>query len=309
LFEVAESGTKRQQAHDAILHTPAHGHIASDPPVTPKGPYQVEAGLETSPAPPALAPRKPKRARLLLAALCIGLALGAAEEAIRHADHAPKIERLARLMGFGIDQVTLIGHRYAYDRDVFDALDLANVRTFAALDTAAVKARIERLSWIDTAELTRVFPGRLDIRVTERKPYAVWSRADRFYLIDKTGRVLAAVSGETLPDLPRFAGEGAATGAAELAQTLARYPEVASRLAEAERISDRRWRLKLANRATIELPADDEVAVLEDLTRDAALMKRIAAGSTTFDFRGPGRVAIRSEPEAAATASAPMPGS
>ena len=104
-------------------------------------------------------------------------------------------------------------------------------------------------------------------------------------------------------------GEGAATGAAELAQTLARYPEVASRLVEAERISDRRWRLKLDNRATIELPADDEVAALEDLTRDAALVKRIEAGNATLDFRGPGRVAIRSEPEAAATASAPTPGS
>jgi cell division protein FtsQ len=310
LFEVAESGMKRQQAHDAILHTPPHDYNGSEYAAKARGPYQVDAGLETVPSAPAPAPRRKNRVHLLLAALGIGLALGAAEEAIRHTGHAPKLERLARLMGFGIDQVTLVGHRYAYDRDVFDALDLANVRTFAALDTKAVKARIERLSWIDTAELTRVFPGRLDIRVTERKPFAVWSRADRHYLIDKTGRVLATVSGETLPDLPRFAGEGAASGAAELLQTLTRYPEVAGRLAEVERVSDRRWRLKLKNRTTIELPADDEVAVLEDLTRDAALVSRMAAGNATLDFRGPGRVAIRTtEPDGTGVASAPTPGS
>jgi cell division protein FtsQ len=313
LFEVAQGRTKRSGAHGAVLHSPAYDPTSSDGQshLATKGPYQVEPDLETAPPQPALSapPRRLKPARLLLAALGIGLALGAVEEAARHAGYAPKLERLARLMGFGIDQVTLTGHRFSYDRDVFDALDLGNVRTFAALDTAAVKARIERLPWIDTAELTRVFPGRLDIRVTERKPYALWSRADRLYLIDRTGRVLAAVNGETLPDLPRFAGEGAAAGAADLLQTLARYPEVGGHLAEAERVSERRWRLKLDNRTTLELPADDEVAALEALTRDAALLKRVAAGNATLDFRGPGRVAIRSEEAAAASASAATPGS
>ncbi len=310
MFEVGQSGANRQQAHDAILLSRARVPTPSDerPPPAAKEPYPVDADLEAPPG-PATAPRAPRRARLLIAALGIGLALGAVEEAARHAAHAPKLERLARLMGFGIDQVTLVGHRYAYDRDIFDALDLANVRTFAALDTAAVKARIERLSWIDTAELTRVFPGRLDIRVTERKPYAVWSRADRVYLIDRTGRVLAAVNGTTLPDLPRFAGEGAAAEAAGFLATLARYPEIAGRFAEAERVSGRRWRLKLAHSATIELPADDEVAALEELTRDDALMQRVTAGHATLDFRGPGRVAVRSEPEAAVAASASSPGS
>jgi cell division protein FtsQ len=302
LFEVATNRTRPLQAHDAILHPPSH-----DPPSAIKGPYKVDADFEATPqhrAERSVLSWRPRRSRLLLAALALGLALGAVEQAARRAGHVPEFERLARLMGFGIDQVTLKGHRFSYDRDVFDALDLANVRTFAALDTEAVKSRIERLPWIDTAELTRVFPGRLDIRVTERKPYALWSRADRLYLIDKTGRVLAGVNGETLPDLPRFAGEGAAAEAADLMQTLARYPDVEGRLGEAERISGRRWRLKLDRATTIELPADDEVAALEQLSRDAELGKRVAAGNATLDFRGPGRVAIRPEPDASAPAAA-----
>ncbi|HYD16305.1 MAG TPA: cell division protein FtsQ/DivIB, partial [Hyphomicrobium sp.] len=170
-------------------------------------------------------------------------------------------------------------------------------------------SRIERLPWIDTAELTRVYPGRLDIRVTERKPYAVWTRADRHYLIDKTGRTLAAVSGESLPDLPRFAGEGAASEAATLLENLARYPVVASRLEEAQRISERRWRLKLANATTIELPADGEVGALEELAQDADLSKVVAAGRSTLDFRGPGRVAIRPEVQPGTAGAVPNTGS
>lgn len=309
MFEVGQDRMTRLQAHDAILQAPAHDplpHSETPPARSPKGPYQVEQKLALvlgAPSPRrrfSLAAWKPRRARLLFAALGIGLALGAVEETVRLGKHSPEVQRTARFLGFGIDQVTLKGHHFSFDRDIFDALDLANVRTFAALDTAAVKARIERLPWVDTAELTRVYPGRLDIRVTERKPYALWTRADRHYLIDKTGRVLAAVSGAQLPDLPRVSGEGAAADAAGLMESLARYPEIAARMGEAERVSERRWRLKLTNATTIELPADGEVGALEEIARDTALLRLVAGGKTTLDFRGPGRVAIRPEAPPAA---------
>jgi cell division protein FtsQ len=295
LFEVGQSRTTRLQAHDAILQSPSHTPAA--------------LGAEADRRRATLLPWRAKKARLWLGALGLGLTLGAIEESVRLSAHAPQLERAARFLGFGLDEVTLAGHHFSFDRDIFDALDLANVRTFAALETAAVKSRIERLPWIDTAELTRVYPGRLDIRVTERKPHAVWKRADRHYLIDRTGRTLAAVGGETLPDLPRFAGEGAAAEAASLLENLARYPAVASRLEEAERISERRWRLKLANATTIELPADGEVGALEELARDADLGKLVAAGRMTLDFRGPGRVSIRPEVQPGTAGAVPNTGS
>lgn len=314
LFKVGQNRTTRREAHGALPHPSYDPTPAEDTTYEfhARGPYQIESdlGMPTAPQSRSMFSWRPKRSRLLLAALGLGLALGATEEAVRHGGgQAPELERLARFMGFGIDQVTLKGHRFSYDRDVFDALDLVNVRTFAALDTAAVKARIERLPWIETAEITRVYPGRLDIRVTERKPLALWLRAENLYLIDKTGRVLTSVNGETLPNLPRFSGEGAAAGAATLLETVARYPAIASRLAEAERVSERRWRLKLDKDTALELPADNEVAALEEISRDAELAKRVAAGSATLDFRGPGRVAIRPAPAAAASATPPNTGS
>lgn len=302
LFEVGHSREAQGDAHNALPH-PVYGLIRSHHPGN-----ESEFDI-VRPRRAAGTAWRPKRSRLLLVALGLGLALGAAEETARHAGYAAELQRLARGLGFGIDQVVLTGHRFSYDRDIFDALDLANVRTFAALDTAAVKNRIERLPWIDKAEFSRVFPGRLDIRVTERTPAALWSRGGSLYLIDRTGRVLAAVSGETLPDLPRFAGEGAAAEAASLMETVQRYPDIARHLEEAERISERRWRLKLDNKTTLELPADDEVAALEGLARDPALAKRVATGNATLDFRGPGRVAIRPEPDATASVPAPNPGS
>lgn len=292
MFEIGQSRTPRFEAHDPLLD-PRTADLALDP--------AEEAGRHP------LSPLRSRRARLLAAALVAGLAIGAVEEATRLSG-TPELVRLARFAGFGIDQVSLEGHRMTFDGEIFDAMDLGNVRTFAALDSAAVKARIERLSWIDTAELSRVYPGRLEVRVTERTPYALWSRAGRRYLIDKSGRVLAAVSGEALPDLPRFSGEGAAGEAASLTATVARYPEIASRLSEAERVSERRWTLRLTNGTTLVLPADNEVGALEMLSHDSGLLAFVRAGGKMLDFRGPGRVAVRNEETGARDGPEAAPG-
>ena len=315
MLQVGQSWMNRRQAHRADLLSTPHDPITDDIPADDhspsKGPYQVESPFEDPPATPTASLRswRPSRVRLLVGALALGLTLGAVEEAARLAGYTPDMQRMARIAGFGIDQVNLNGHTFSFDRDIFDALDLANVKTFAALDTAAVKARIERLPWIDTAELSRVYPGRLDIRVTERTPYALWTRADRHYLIDKTGRVLAGVSGDTLPKLPHFSGEGAAAEAAPFMEQLARYPELSAAFVMAERVSDRRWRLKLSNDTIIELPADGEVGALEAIAGDEALKRLVIAGRTTLDFRGPGRLAIRPDKQPAVSGSAPGTGS
>jgi len=216
----------------------------------------------------------------------------------------PERDGVAAPLGLGIDQVALFGHRFTFDGDVFDALDLGNVRSFLSFDAKAAKARIERLPWIATAELTRVYPGRLDVRVTERKAFAIWTRGDRQYLIDDTGRTLSATSGSSLPDLPRVAGEGAATEAKALFELLAGFPDVAKRLAKAERVGERRWNLDLNDGIMLKLPADGEARVLAELAHNDELRRLAATANTVIDFRAPGRAAVRPVvPPPAATAA------
>jgi cell division protein FtsQ len=216
-------------------------------------------------------------------------------------------DAVAAGLGFGIDQVTLSGHKFTFDRDVFDVLDLANARSYASFDAKAAKDRIERLPWVSTAELTRVYPDRLDIRIRERAPYAVWARGEQTYLIDVTGRVLSAVSGALPPNLPRLAGEGAAAEAGEFLALLDRYPSIHTRFESATRVGERRWTLKLAGRVTLELPADGEAQVLESMTRDAALVRVVERGNATLDFRAPGRIAVRKTADPAVQEPRPEP--
>jgi cell division protein FtsQ len=203
--------------------------------------------------------------------------------------------------GFGIDQVSLTGQRYTPDTDVYDALDLANVTTFAGLDTAAALKRIERLAWVDAAQITRVFPGVLNVEIKERIPAAIWSRGDKHYLIDATGRTLGPVPAHNDWQLPRLAGEGANVDAALLLTAVSRHKDIQGQFNYAERIGERRWRVVMKNGSRIELGADREVEGLDQVATNITLRGALADAPEIIDVRTAGRAVMRPL-KAAATA-------
>jgi cell division protein FtsQ len=201
-----------------------------------------------------------------------------------------ELERLIELAGFGLTQVSVTGHRYTLDSDIFDAIGLENAHTMLSFDTRAAQDRIERLPWVERASIERVLPDRLEVRIWERSASAVWRRGERSFLIDRSGRLLAAVPGEAMPSLPRIAGEGAAGEAAALHTLLAEHSAFMARVASAERVGQRRWRLRLADGGTVELPAHGEEEAIARALRVAAAR---VPGAIDIDVRVPARTLVR----------------
>ncbi len=199
-------------------------------------------------------------------------------------------EQLLTVAGFGIDEVTVSGHRFTPDSDVFDSLDLTNVKTMIALDTARVQARLERLPWIATATLTRNFPGRVSVVVTERSASAVWINDASAMLVDETGRQLSAIRPSDMPHLPRISGAGAPQAAGNLFQMLANYPTVAGRLQLATRVDGRRWSLTLTGGIQVELPSEGEATALAGVLQEAPEV--LEAPKTVVDLRSKTRIAV-----------------
>lgn len=204
-----------------------------------------------------------------------------------------EIERIVELAGFGLTQVSLTGHRYTPDSDVFDAIGLATARTLLSFDLRAAQDRIERLPWVERASIERVLPDSLEVRISERSPFAVWQLGERTFLIDRSGRVLSTVPRNTMPSLPRVAGEGAATEAAGLFALLAGHPALMARVEIAERVGSRRWVLRLTGGGTVQLPARGEADALARALRVAAAP---GPDAREIDVRVPGRTLVR-EPE------------
>ena len=196
-------------------------------------------------------------------------------------------------LGFGVDQISVTGHHFTSDSEIFDALDLPNVRTFAEFDAEAALKRIERLPWIETAQITRVFPGSLTVQVRERRPTAIWDRGDKSYLIDSTGRVLGPIPAANTWPLPHVAGEGANGEAAMLLTALARHNEIHRLTQHSERIAERRWAVVLKNTTRLELGADRESEGLDLIESNSELRQALAGPPAIIDVRTPGRAVVR----------------
>lgn len=278
---------------------PAPGPGATLPPAANLNP--VSAGpLALSPARARANPRralwrKPGLALFatLSGALAFSLLTHGGRETRSIASLLHDAEQALAWAGLGIDQIALSGQRFTPDSDIFEAVDLANARSLLTFDGTRARARIEDLPWIETASINRVFPGALDVQVTERKPLALWVKRDREFLIDATGRVLSGVRKGSHVGLPRVAGEGAPAQAEALLELMRRYPRIWERFELAERVGGRRWTLHLKNHVTIHLGADREAVALAALASADHLGVLLSGHDLIIDLRTEGHVAVR----------------
>jgi cell division protein FtsQ len=242
-------------------------------------------------------------AGLIALTVAAAFAIPAPLAKLRAIDFSAKADDLLVAGGFGIDQVNVSGQHFAADSDIYDALDLMNVKTFAALDSDATLKRIERISWIDTAQLTRIYPGTLDIVVHERAPAFIWTRGETNYLVDATGRTLGPMPKVSTWNLPRVAGEGADEEAMLMLSALRMCPKIERQYAYGERIADRRWRIVLKNGTALDLAADREIEGLQEIASARSVQAALTEKPMIIDVRTPGRIAMRPvTPESGQTA-------
>ncbi len=289
--EVAADLNDPRQAPAAPRHPQASAHHAAPP----SRPFDFGHAYDPRRLQPAARPAPRTRRRVALRTT-LGLAAVTLAATAAYATHHARVldrDALASLVGFGIEQVSLTGHRFTPDAELFEALDLKSTRSLASFDPDAVRKRFERLPWVQSVEISRVWPDQLAIRVTERRPFAVWERGDAADLVDATGRVLGPVKRDAVLDLPRIAGDGANATAAQLLAALDRYPDLKSRLVRANRHGDRRWTLELADGGRIHLPSDGETSALARLAAEPQLAAIVAKPGQIIDLRSPSTIAIR----------------
>jgi cell division protein FtsQ len=212
----------------------------------------------------------------------------------------PETDAVLSWMGIRVEQVALSGQRFTSDADVFEAIDIPSTGSLVTFDAAQARERIEKLPWVSTAAISRIFPGALDVRITERQPSALWIDNGREYLVDDSGRVLSALKKGTDVKLPRLSGAGAPAEAQALLDLIVRFPRIAERFEMAERVGERRWTLHLKSGVVVHLGADREAVALAALSAPDELGKLVDTPNTIVDLRTRGRITVRAAPPPAA---------
>lgn len=166
-----------------------------------------------------------------------------------------------------VDHVTVAGAEQTAVDAVVAATGVAGGEAMATLDLGAIERRLEALPWVASAELARKWPGTIRITVAERAPVAVVADAQRAWLVDRSGRVLASAPDAAdlvtvrIPGVVRVEPGGTLDGLDAALAVAARVPLEVPGEAAGIRVADGEVSVELATGGTVLL---GDAAELDD---------------------------------------------
>ncbi|MGH6719599.1 MAG: cell division protein FtsQ/DivIB [Alphaproteobacteria bacterium] len=203
--------------------------------------------------------------------------------------------------GFAVHEVYVRGRHETSAGDVLAVLDVDLGDPLLLLDLEARRRALETLPWVEHAAIERRLPDVLVVRLAERQPLARWQNAGAVAVVDRGGASIPGADPGRFGDLLLVVGPDAPSHAAALIAVLGAEPELARRVAAAQRVGDRRWELHFDNGVTVALPAE---GWSEAWRRFAALEREhglLGRALVRVDLRFPDRVVLRlTEPAAEA---------
>jgi cell division protein FtsQ len=200
---------------------------------------------------------------------------------------------LVQATNMPIQDIVIEGRNHTPEELLDVALGVHQGDPILGFSLQEARARIEALSWVQSASVERRMPGTVLVRLEERKPFAIWQDKGKFVLIGRDGQVVANENIAAFGELPLVVGAGAPQAAAPLLDALAAQPDLKPYVVAAVRVGERRWNLRLKSGADVMLPEGAEsqaLAKLMELQTSQALLDRPLA---TVDMRLPDRLVVR----------------
>jgi cell division protein FtsQ len=166
-----------------------------------------------------------------------------------------------------VDQVRVVGAEHTPSAAVVSASGLHRGDPMITVDGRLAARRVEALPWVASANVRRVWPGTVQVTVSERRAVAV-TRADpaNWAILDGSARVLAWVPSapadlfplEGLGSVPH-PGSTLAAARSLLAVRAALSPALAARAAALVGVGDGQVDLRLNPRGTVEFGLADQL--------------------------------------------------
>ena len=167
------------------------------------------------------------------------------------------------------------------------------------LELVEVKARIEDIPAVLSAEVRVLSGGYLSVVVEEREPVVVWQRRDAIVLLDQTGAFVADVSERDLSaPLPMIAGEGADLVVDEALALIASAAPISDRLQGLVRMGERRWDVVMTDGLRILLPEANPVRTLDRVLALHDVQDVLDRDVLRIDMRHPERPTLQLTPDA-----------
>ena len=216
------------------------------------------------------------------------------------AEQGRPLDIAARVLGFGVERVTISGISRMYEREVLSAAGIDWRSSVPFLDVVAVREKLLAVPLIAQASVRKIYPNEIAITQVEREPAALWQKNGEINVIAADGTVIDAMRDDRYASLPLVVGDDANNKLPEYLALIAAAGPLSERIKAGTYVSGRRWTLKLDG-VDVRLPEIDPAAALARLVRferEAGLLEK---DIIAVDLRMPDRLVVRLTEEAAAT--------
>jgi cell division protein FtsQ len=206
---------------------------------------------------------------------------------------------LARVLGLGLERVTISGISQMRETEVLAAAGLNSKLSLVFLNVNDLRERLEHVPLVATATVRKLYPNELVITLTERQPYAIWQNNGELFIIAADGTVIDLMQDERFADLPFVVGENANTRSKEYLALLEAAGPLKQRIRAGTLVAGRRWTLKMDNGMDVRLPEQGAADALARLVRLEDEQKILEKDVLAIDLRMADRVVVRLTEEAA----------
>jgi cell division protein FtsQ len=234
----------------------------------------------------------------LTLSLGVGTVLGGHLDRLRETYGEPR-HMLARLIGLGIDRVTISGIAELSEIEVLIAAGIDPKISLAFFDADEARRRLEATPLIREATVRKLYPDEVSITLTERAPYALWQVKGELFVIAADGTVIDKMDDGRFAHLPLVVGADANNRAGEYLALRAQAGPLAPRLRAATLVAGRRWTLKLDNGMDVRLPESGAGEALKRLVALETDMRLLDKDLLAIDLREADRVTMRLTEEGA----------
>lgn len=208
-------------------------------------------------------------------------------------------QAMTSAVGFAINNVKVSGNEQTSEIDILERLGLDGTTSLMALDVADTRDKLRSLPWVLDAEVRKVYPDTVSIKLREKKAFGIWQHGQDLALIQEDGTVIAPLRDNKFAYLPLFVGLDAGGDAAEIMADFNKWPDIKKRIKAFIRVAGRRWDLKLDSGVVVKLPERDMERAMADLSRLDHEQQLLERDIVAVDLRLSDRTTVQLSPDAA----------
>ena len=235
------------------------------------------------------------------------LLAGAVSYGVVRGDHLPAVlegfadarDSVANAAGFRVVEIALSGNRQITREEILATAGVTGRKSLFFFDVDVARAKLKTNPWIADATVLKLFPDRLQIGITERRPFALWQVNGKVSVVADDGTVLEPYVARRFTRLPFVVGRGAEVRAQAFLAQLGRFPAIRDQVRASVLVAERRWNLRLVNGLEVHLPEEDVADALERLEALDRESKLLSRDIVAVDLRLTDRVTVRLSDDAA----------